>query len=328
MNSVLGRVAVLLDRRFMLVSLLPVLIFVASLSLFIVFVTDNGRAALNWWIRLPGSLQIAFVLLFLAVVGLLAGFVDSQLRNLTQFFEGYPLEKVAPRLYDRAAAWHSTRRLVMGHPAGAARDEAAKQIGWRKPRRATRHQEEFWVLYPEAERPFMPTRLGNVIRAAEDYTELRFGADYLLVWPRLAHLCTERFIQDYEMERAKVDLLLVVSTLSALFGFVGGSTVLVVNGPILLFAGLVLGSFGLARVAYSSAVVAAVEYGEQIRTSMDLFRLELLRQLRYPEPRNLAEEERSWVEFTKILRYGTKRRSEYEQSVPRPDDPPLGDPVV
>jgi hypothetical protein len=330
-NSLLSRVAVILDRRFMLVSFLPVLIFVAGLTTLIVSAAGKGAALIGWWSRLAGSMQIVFLLFFLAVAWLLAGFVESQLRRLFQLFEGYPLERVAPRLFARAAAWHDVYRRVLALKAGEDRDNVAKELSrWqqRRLRRTKRHQEELFVLYPEGERPFLPTRLGNVIRAAEDYTEVRYGADYLLVWPRLAHLCSERFIQDYEMARAKVDFLLVVSTLSALFGFIGGCTMLIVNGPVLLFVGLVLGGFGLARFAYSAAVDAAVEYGEQIRASMDLFRLELLRQLQFAEPADAAEEISSWKEFDRGLRYGAPRRSRYESPQRKPEDPPLGDPVA
>lgn len=127
------------------------------------------------------------------------------------------------------------------------------------------HWEEVFVRYPEEDENYLPTRLGNVMRAAEGYTELRFGADYLLVWPRLAHLCSERFVQSYEISRANVDFLLVISTLSGLFGAAGGVALLLMRAPALLFAAVVLLGFGLARFAYSSAVVSAIEFGEQIR---------------------------------------------------------------
>lgn len=84
-----------------------------------------------------------------------------------------------------------------------------------------------------------------MIHAAAKYSELRYGADYLLVWPRLAHLRSERFVQDYEVSRRNVDFLLVVLTLSTLFGIIGGGALLMLNGSPLVFA-IVVASFGLA----------------------------------------------------------------------------------
>lgn len=83
MNGFLNRVVSILERRFLLVSFLPVLIFVAGFGLLITAAGGHGRAAFNGFARLSASLQILLIISFLAAVWLLAGFVDSQLRNLT-----------------------------------------------------------------------------------------------------------------------------------------------------------------------------------------------------------------------------------------------------
>ncbi|MFL6141784.1 MAG: hypothetical protein ACJ72N_07945 [Labedaea sp.] len=322
MNDVLNRVASVLERRFMLVLLLPMLIFVSALVLLVTVTAGRWRAAVSGWGALPGSLQFVFILGYLATIWLLAGFLDSQLRNITQLFEGYQLTNVMAGIAGRAQAWHRRKRRELtgatirtASPGGPEGDASVAQPPAARPGFA----EQLFVLYPAAS-AVMPTRLGNVIRAAEDYSQSRYGANYLLVWPRLAHLCTERFVQDYEISRAGVDFLLVVSTLSALFAVLGGLVVVILNGAILLFVAVILGGFGLSRLAYASAVDAAKEYGEQIRASVDLFRLELLRQLRYPEPADPKRERAMWEDFDDLLRRGEQRRYRYASA---PEPPPI-----
>jgi hypothetical protein len=312
MNDVLNRVASALEQRFMLVLLLPVLIFVSAFVVLMIATAGSWRDAVNGWGTLPGSLQFVFILGYLSTIWLLAGFLDSQLRNITQLFEGYQLALLCNHTAERAVAWHRKRRRELRQTGNE--DDATKQESSQTP-----YSENLFVLYPPV-RVIQPTRLGNVLRSAEEYSKTSYGANYLLIWPRLNHLCSERFVQDYEVSRANVDFLLVVSTLSALFALLGGLAILVLNGTILAFIAVVLGGFLLSHLAYASAVDAAVEYGEQIRASVDLFRLDLLRQLRYPEPADAKRERAMWQDFTDMLKSGEPRQFKYEP-VPKPPDP-------
>jgi hypothetical protein len=320
MNGLLDRFALILHRRFMLVSFLPVLIFAGGLFTLVLVASRSGRPLLGWWSGLPGSLQIVVVLAVLAAVWLLAGFVDSQSRNFIQLFEGYPLEKLVPRLYERVAAWHTTYRALMTAPEGSDEHlEAIALLNKRTVRHAARFSEESFVLYPQEDENILPTRLGNILRAAEDHSENHYDIDYLIIWPRLAHMCSERFTEEYEDARAKLEFLLVVSTLAGLFAFAGGTLLLVFEASPLSFTAVVLGGAGIAWLAYTSAVHAAIEYGEKMRASIDLYRLDLLQQLRYPAPRSLAEEQRYWREFGQLFE-GTDRRTPYASP-----PPPAGD---
>lgn len=337
MNGLADRFASMLERRFLLVAFLPILIFGVALGLVALLADEQVQRAMRLWNAQTGSLQIALVLGALAVVWLAAGFLDSQLRNLTQLFEGYTLLRLLPRLAEAAVSRH--RQLLQdsspvhivqepgapqsapgdlssdGHqpPPGAA---SAVTSASGLPERGGSYAEELFIRYPDSTDAVLPTRLGNIIRSAEEYAQTRYGADYLVVWPRLAHLCSERFVLDYEAARAALDFLLVVTFLSALFTAVGGTVVLVLTGPIWLFVGCVAGGALLARLSYETAVGAAVEYGEQIRASMDLFRLDLLRQMNYPAPQGSREEAALWAEFEASLKRGDRRKTPYAPAPP------------
>jgi hypothetical protein len=317
MNGLLDRFTSILNRRFMLVSFLPALIFAGGLGLLVLITTGKGGQALDWWSRLPGSLQIVIFLSMFAAIWLLGGLLDSQSRNLIQLFEGYPLERLALPLHRRATAWHSACQALLYRDKEDPRYLAAeKLLGKRRPRR---FPERPFILYPEIDRTIMPTRLGNVIRAAEDHAETHYDINYLTVWPRLAHICSERFFEEYQDARAKLEFLLVVSTLAGLFAFSGGTVLLVFEASIGAFVAVVLGGAGLAWLAYFTAVHAAIEYGEKMRASVDLFRLDLLRQLRYAEPHSLDEEKSCWREFAELFR-GEDRTIPYVPLSPASDE--------
>jgi hypothetical protein len=323
-NGVLDRVASVLERRFLLVAFLPVLILGASVTSVLMFA--GGRADL-WtarWNSATTSVQLGFVLAMLATVWLMAGFVDSQTRNITQIYEGYYQIPKLKGLTQGGVEWHKARRAAISPvevtrlpPAlvarGQAQPEFAGSAGESGDLGSGRYQEELFVLYSDDEDNVMPTRLGNVLRAAEDYSVSRYGADYLLVWPRLAHLCSERFTRDYEVIRANVDFLLVVATGSALFGLISGVGIVALNGSVLMFVCCVLSAAAISYLAYRTSVQAAIEYGEQMRASMDLYRLELLRAMRFGTPRTQEEELAMWTDFEGMLRRGDKRRSAYVQ---------------
>lgn len=345
MNGLADRFASTLERRFLLVAFLPILIFSVSLGVVTLLAAGKVQPALRLWDAQSGSVQVGLTLSTLAVVWLAAGFLDSQLRNLTQLFEGYTLLRLMPRLAESAASRHrnllkdSSPVHIVDVARGSEADAGAggPDVNPREtgpdavdtvdaPLRGGDggYEEELFVRYPDSVEAVLPTRLGNVIRAAEDYATSRYGADYLVVWPRLAHLCSERFVVDYEATRASLDFLLVVTFLTSVFTVLAGSLVLAFNGPIWLFIGTVVGGALLARLAYETAVGAAVEYGEQIRASMDLFRLALLRQMNYPIPQDSSEEAIFWAEFEDFLKRNHPRSTPYPLAPPEGSASPPG----
>jgi len=108
-----------------------------------------------------------------------------------------------------------------------------------------------------------------------------------------------------------MEFLLVVSAFCATFSFAGGIATLIQSGPILLFIITVVGGVLVAHLAYRTAIDAAAEYGEQMRSSMDLYRLDLLKQMQFGYPSTVAEESEMWKEFDRALTAGESRSTRY-----------------
>ncbi len=52
----------------------------------------------------------------------------------------------------------------------------------------------------------LPTALGNVLRSAEDRAGVRYGADSVVVWPRLFPLLPEQLARSVEDEVTQLDV--------------------------------------------------------------------------------------------------------------------------
>lgn len=74
---------------------------------------------------------------------------------------------------------------------------------------------------------------------------------------------------------------------------------------------LVLDSAGHVGLAicfffYQLGISAAYQYGEMVRSSFDLFRLDLMAALARPDPPRFSKEQKQWEELSKLAVYGTK----------------------
>jgi hypothetical protein len=150
--------------------------------------------------------------------------------------------------------------------------------------------------FPVSRDQVMPTRLGNVLRAAEAYAAdpRRYGLDAVFFWPRLYPLLSEPLRAELAAARAELDRMLVSATLSLVLAIgtavAGGAAQL--SGP--ARAGIVVGSLAVSRLAYLGAVWMAVPYAELVRCSFDIHRRDLLLAMGLSSPESLAEERALW----------------------------------
>lgn len=139
----------------------------------------------------------------------------------------------------------------------------------------------------------MPTRLGNILRAAEAYPSERYGIDPVVIWPRLRPLLPEKVAADLVGDRSSLDALLLLQTLGGIFGTAWPVTLLAL-GQDWPLAALALVGWPLAMIAHRSAQAAAVGYGERFRVTFDLYRHELLHHLGITVPGQLGSERDLW----------------------------------
>lgn len=274
----LGRVAGWLQPREVLSLLVPGMVFWGAVGLLVVNRVGWSEAH-QWWATVDGVSK-ALLTVGVAVGLLLFTLALGQLLlPLTRLFEGY-------WRFGRLGAWLSERgraaQLGRWEALNDSLDPAAYRLRYQR--------------FPVDGEQVMPTRLGNVLRAAESYVSdpRRYGMDAVFFWPRLYPLLSEPLRTELGVARAEVDRLLVTAALSLVLAtgtvVAGGAARL--SWPVWL--GVVLGSLGVSRLAYFGAVWAAVPYAELIRSSFDVYRRDLLTTMGFPPPATLAEERALW----------------------------------
>lgn len=139
----------------------------------------------------------------------------------------------------------------------------------------------------------MPTRLGNVLRAAEARPGERYGLDAIVCWPRLWMVLPETARTEVGAARQALDARVEVWIWSVLFcAWV----------PLAWWAAIA--GIVVATAAYKALVSAAATYGQLVVATYDLYRAALYTALRVPLPGSLTEERAAGAALTRYLSRG------------------------
>jgi hypothetical protein len=277
-DAALGRVTGWLHPREILSLLLPSLAFWAVVGLLVVH-RFGWLSVRQWWTDMDAASRTVLVAAAAGGLLLFTLLLAQLLVPLTRLFEGYWRPG---RLGRRLAAWGAARQQRTWDALVQRRDATAYRVRYQR--------------FPADREAAMPTRLGNVLRAAESYAAdpRRYGIDAVFFWPRLYPLLSEPLRAELAATRADVDRMLVTATLSLVLAVgtavAGGAAHLTWPGRV----GIVLGSLVTGRVAYLGAVSAAVPYAELIRSGFDLHRRDLLAAVGLSAPESLSEERALW----------------------------------
>lgn len=148
-------------------------------------------------------------------------------------------------------------------------------------------------LVPKNADDSMPTKLGNMLRAAENRPWERYGLDAIICWPRLWLLLPDGAKKEITESRATLDTAARLFLWSLLFMV---WTVLAWWAP---FVTLIV-----AYWAYRWALSAAEVYGDLLEAAFDMHRFALYETLRFPVPKDTLEEEAKGKQLTTYLFFG------------------------
>jgi hypothetical protein len=305
MNDFLGKVSGQMIGPMVIGVLFPVLLFLMAFGLVVLPIMPFGhqytRLARDPQLWRSGDAISAIVIILLLTVLL------HQLNNpLIRLYEGYSWRE---SWIGRLGRQHQQRRWkhakamrdrIFNLAQGVRLERVQGNFKGDVNRFRTSFTHELNNRFPHREDLILPTRLGNVIRAFETYTNRQYGADAVVLWPRLQAILDANFARAVDATKAGFDFMLNASFLSATLAFV-----LVASGlcwrhpahfgwrqPWELWA--VLFAF-LSVLAYEGAINRAAEWGTAVKSGFDLYRLTLLRRLGYEiQPSDLEEERAMW----------------------------------
>ncbi len=299
----------ILNRQFILSYWLPSLIAFILIILFNSFFLGSGPAQL-WWQQIQcfissnqgceKTLQLELIIYIISGVTILAYILQIFANRIVRFYEGYwfyfPLNIISERLRQK----HRKELKKIYNAREAAFNNHDFQL-------LNSLQKRIYIEYPSDERFILPTRIGNILRSAELYSTECYGMDSNFWWPRLWPILPEKFKNQIDDSLTPLLALLIFSTLITIFTIVSliynfyqniSNSSLLSLGIGSLFLTL---SIIISWVSYRSATTQAINYGMNIRAAVDLYRLDLLKELHMPLPGNLDEELETWNKLFKWL---------------------------
>lgn len=251
-------------------------------------------------------------IIFLVLVIITAWVISLLSKTTVMFFEGYLLP---PRL----------RRKMLAQKIRRWEEMRAK---WEKlfaELHKKKHEDEdyadklnqFRLLdsmlvynYPSRKENIMPTDLGNILKASEEYPRLRYGIDPIVLWEHLYVQLPSEIRSAIDTSFNEMVLMLRTSLLSAMLGvewvvlaMLKGITD--ANPAKFGLALLFLAIFGfLMKDSYRISLVAALKFSKLIRTSFDLYRDKLAEALGIELPDDVENERRVWHRVTRFIYRG------------------------
>jgi hypothetical protein len=147
------------------------------------------------------------------------------------------------------------------------------------------------VYFPPNAESLMPTRFGNAVRAFEYHGETRWGLDGVANWPRIAPLLSEPERESHGDAQTAVAFFVNSCIAAAGVGcaLMGDWIAFRESSPSQLWW---LCAFLVGYLFYRGAVEAATRWGNEVRASIDLHRLEMYEKVGLRVPSTVEDEKR------------------------------------
>ncbi|WP_331728469.1 hypothetical protein [Streptomyces sp. NBC_00158] len=277
MGGLVEIVTGLLNRRWLITTVLPVCGFAAALGAVVLSGTGWSEGWQHWR-ALGGEAKAAALLGTVVTVLTLA-----QLTALAR-----------PRFTG----------LLQGHWSGLPGGALLAARGARRQRDLRRSRPGGFPDHPVDDALVMPTRFGNVLRGAEVHPRGRYRIDGVTAWPRLYPVLPDAFRQSFASANAGLEQAVTFCGLGAVFGVVGGVLAAFLLPPPWPLVCLAAGA-AVARLGYGAAVGAATAYGQLFRSAFDVHRRTLLEAMGLHPAPDYAAERRQWEALDQLWAEGT-----------------------
>jgi hypothetical protein len=299
------------DKSWLVSAFFPSLLFWSAGLLFYATVRGLGTT-LALWRSQSTEMQWILIASGLASITFFAYVIGNFQTGLIRFFEGYwqtyPLVWLRDsRLYFyqrrlqylRVQVKNLNRKITALKNSGTDSNKD-KKTALKYNRQFIAYRREYHLFFPGREDLVMPTRLGNILRASEDYASLRYSIDSVVIWPRLYFYLPDTFIANLTSAETAMTTMLVMAGLSFTFAVIACLVLALFTTKALLFA-ICASGFFLAWLCYRNSLHSARLYAELIKSAFDLHRWELLEAMHVKLPATLEEERKIWDDVTQLI---------------------------
>jgi len=223
------------------------------------------------------ALPIIQLISVLAIVVASATIVQRLELPVLRLLEGY-----WPRWMQPIKRWCVKRQKIRSDRAESRFQILASQkLSTLTPEELEEYVQLDWQLKqtPTQSKFLMPTRLGNILRAAERRSLEKYGLESVICFPRLWLLLPNEVKIEITEARAQLNTMVRVWIWSVLF----------VTWGIWAWWAILVG-IGSAWLAHRWMLNAAAIYGDLVESAFDLYRTALYQSLRWPLPKSPSEE--------------------------------------
>lgn len=204
-----------------------------------------------------------------------------------------------------------------------ALDDAQQQHVWLIDRAVDRARDEHFRLANKHVFNFgtlrlAPTMMGNIADTAQSYAANRYRFNLEVFWSRLQKTLQkdEKFYPVVQDAKTQLDFLIACAWLTALWTAVWTVVLGSVSYHHRVFLAVALGGPVLAYVWYRVAVEHYRAFADVLRTAVDLFRFDLLKELRLAVPADVVDEWALWESLTALTAYSEEYNFRYEHPKP------------
>ena len=287
-----------LAEQWVATSLTPAFVFWAGVCIAAIqkYGWDNFS---QWFTPLKEPLQIASLFVIFFAISISAFIIQRLDRNVIRILEGYWRKIPLLSLFiDIRINCHKKKRDKLDQEFNGLNSS---------PRSTYQDRAKFVQLdsqlrhYPGEDQDILPTRLGNILRAAECRPLERYGLDAIVVWTRLWILLPDGVRADLQAARSDLNTAARVWLWSVFF---------CILGVILFFAWNIvwMGPIGLISATFTYyfwLLETATSYCDLIDAVFDLHRITLYKSLCLKFPTNPKQEIESGQKITEYLWRGS-----------------------
>jgi hypothetical protein len=322
-TSLLGELKGWFGRAFLLAVWLPVFIFASAAAA--VYLAGAGvlTSSAAVWAQWRADEKIILSAVFIIVVTLVAFVLDFAQVSITRLFEGYwadlPLLRTfgrrRRRSYEREVSRLDQRLEYLSEriPELEAAAHPVEPLKAELNRLAERRLLGFPP--PGYEAHLMPTRLGNLYKAAELYPYTRYGMDSVIIWPRLREVLPDKIVERMQEVKTAVDFLLLFSALSIVFSMLAVPYLWARGAQAWLVLTCAFG-LPLGWLSYCAALSPARAYAELLKVTFDLHRQALLKALGLRAPGTLSQEQALWRTVSDFIFRGIPPAPDWQFDAP------------
>jgi hypothetical protein len=224
MTSLLSSISGQFGKSIFLGAMFPVLIVALLNSLFTVPLLSSAEVLQTHLQQIASGKETWGALLLLSVLIFSTGVLYNLNLPILRLYEGYPwkdswIGKLLTYPKKKAFAQASPLRLSLRYLR-----RQLQAVDASDPRiRVLQNEQNALAIYiysdlPDREDLVLPTRFGNVVRCFERYSEIAYGIESAIAWPRLIAKIEPGFAATIDEAKTSVDFMINCSLLCALSG--------------------------------------------------------------------------------------------------------------